>query len=661
MSFLAKNRKSSTRIFADIGAFIIIVSIVLYLLFPKHKIEDILKKELKHNSNLSIDYLKSMMQHSIHNMDLEKKLVEQYQRKGEFEKALKVNQKFLKDSKNKHELNFLYRQEYLLLKGKYFKEVAERKKADTQQLMVLKNKLQYLFNNAKSEENYRFLFKESDSMNFQNLKYNSLQSLLIIKPPVANCNELKKEAFLLALALNKNDEAHGYLSNLLKRKNLPLEFQKQAFNFLIEHKYFSEAETFSVEFLKNEKNHEKKAENFKVAFYVLAQDIEKNSKKIENLIELYKEGNSLDSADLILLSGIYLQINQKNKAANFLYENFKRDKKIFDENLYNKMIDIVSYAGQLPRALEIANRLYIRYPTFKNLDKRITFSTWLGKMDEVVGLNEEGWRKFKEEKYKAYLFKETSLDNSYKIQGEICKQEIERGDFTLVNKLREYFEHTGEISKAEAYFHKLLKRYPKEKSILKEAIRFSHYNSHYKEAQKLYVEYRENYGMDKELHKKMVKESLALKDLNSAYLFAKEVGLVKVKTKSKTEHSHLNYVSATPEELHNMRLRDMAWIEKDYNYLYKLLWKEETSFTKDKNSYAKLIFLEKNLRSEPRLEYLYSKAWRVTRKKGYLFSLLSLYIDKKMYARFNATILNLKEEDRIFLEGKPNYHILMAN
>jgi len=621
-----KTEETSTLSITEMIGFIVIVGSALYLLYPKSDIKELLNKKTEENTQLSIDYLNNMLMHNPNNVELQYKLIEKYSLNGEADKALILINKLIATTTNPDELKKLFKSEYLFLKKQYFqtKDKAETKKP---QLAVLEEKLSHLFHYAKDNDAYNFLLHESTSMDFIKLRYKSF-------------------------------------SYLLRKEPITLKVKEDALRFFISYNKLEEAEPLVMDLLEKESNQEKSLEYFKTAFYLLAQDKVKNREKIEKIIQIYREKNPLSQNDLYLLSNIYLQMNQKKEAAEFIYSSFKSHPELFDEKSSYEAIRILSYNSQLKRALEVSNFTDKKYPSQKSLDSLIQLSIWLSKSKEAITFNIQGWQVYKDVKYKKYLLEKTTLDNAYKIRGKIYKQAIANGDFSMVKKMGEYYEYTGEIDKAENYFNTLLKKYPK-KNIYQEAIRFSHDNGNFENVDNLYKNYRKKFGIDREIHKKVIDEFIVTKQINRAYTFTKELKNLGKEHKqikiSKEAGGHQHNHHHIEEKDYSATLKQLASIEQDYPYLYDLLWKDENNFTKTKNNYAMLINLESKLSKKPRLEYLYKKAWATTGDSTYLPLLFSLYIDKKEYKKFEEILNSLKAQERDALEKLSYFQILLAN
>jgi len=605
--------------------FVVVVGTSLYLLYPKGNIEELLNKNKEENTQLSIDYLNSMLIHNPNSSELKHKLIEKYHANGELDKSLKLTRELIVKTEDSKELKKLFKDEYSFLKEQYFQTETKNK---TPQLLELNKKLTNLFQYEKDVDGYTFLLQESTSMDFKELRY----------------------------------KAFTYL---LKQEPVTLKLKEDAVDFFISYHKMDKAEPLVMELLEKEISQEKRLQYFKTAFYILAQNKVKNIEKLKKIIHIYREKSPLSQNDLYLLSNVYLQINQKKEAAEFIYSSFKSHKEFFDEKNAYEAIRILSYNSQLKRALEVSDYTYEKYPSKKSLDSKIMFSTWLSKSDEVVALNIKGWQEYKDKKYKNYLLEKTTFNNAHEIRGEIYKQAIASGDFSMVKNLGEYYEYTGEITKAEHYFNILVKKYPK-KSIYREAIRFSHDNGNFKTVDKLYTNYRKKFGIDREIHKKLIDEYIVTKQLDRAYAFTKELKqlgkVAKRNHKHKiAQHGHQHKQHQPPKSNYSAILKQLAWIDQDYTYLYNLLWKEEKSFTKTKNSYATLINLESKLSQTPRLQYLYKKAWKTTHDRTYIPLLLSSYIKNKEYKKFQETYDQLSSKDRAALGQFSSFHILLAD
>ena len=278
-------------------------------------------------------------------------------------------------------------------------------------------------------------------------------------------------------------------------------------------------------------------------------------------------------------------------------------------------------------------------------------------MQDAVDLNIKGYRTYKDKKYEKYLLKSTTLDSAYSILGEIYKNQLERGNHSMITKVAEYYDYIGDVPNGERYFLDIFKK-DRDQEVHKQAILFSYKNSHFEQGLELYRQYKKKYGMDKSLQKLSIKKLLALKKVKQAYLFTKEL-------ESKERYNKKLQALLKNLDLHNdfrlyTKLIDMGWIEKDYQYLYNILWKREDQQELQYNNYTKLVQLEKALNNSKRLAYLYQKTWENTSRKSYLFSLLYLYIKNKEFKKLESLVKGLKPKDKKELERNVHYQILMA-
>ena len=612
---------------------------MLYLLFPKGDIESLIQGEHE-NTNLSINYLESMLLYHPDNVDLQMLLIQNYRYKGELEKASQLNDKLIATTTKKELLKQLYQHEYLILKEKYF-QLENNPEEQKSLIKIIRKKLYAYYDYDKEKRDYLFFFAESTQMDFQKLKYLSLNGLMKQRPDLVDYR-LQKEVFFLAITLKDKEKAYHQLLNLLDYEEVEIDFKESALTFLLENRHYKEATPIAVDLFVNNPNKDKMINFFKLALYSLINQNESDSDAIEKLVQLYQENKALVSNDIANILTMLIQIGEVEIASNFAITTFKSHQEQFSEEVIAEAIKTLIFTSQLEPALEISLYAYEQFPSTKWLDNSIQLSTWLGETEEVVALNEEGYRCFKDKKYEAYLLSTTTLNDAYKVLERIYKNRVESGDFSLLPQLVEYFNYTGEVAQAEAYFTKLLK-HTKNKELHKQTIIFSYHNSNYHKGLRLYKQYQQRYGIDKELQQLSIDKLIALKSFEQSYKLSKEL-------------------EAFEKNADNPKLADMAWLQKDYNYIYKKLWEQESNNTLNSVGYEKLITLEKAFNPQPRIEYLYQKSWRKTSRVVYIMALLYYYTERKDYKSFRLT---LKEEVSSKIEKKleksTHYLILVAN
>ena len=601
---------------------------MLYLLFPKDNIEQILKGKGK-NTNLSINYLESMLLYYPDNRKIKIFLIENYSYARKYTKALALINQLIPTTTDREMLKKLYKKQYLLMKELYFQ-------SDNKYLLRgVKEKLYRYFIFTKEKRDYTFFFIESTQLDFQKLKYSSLRGFLKEKPQLL-IYELEKDAFTQALALNFKDEAYEYLLNLLNYREVDEGIERYALSLFLENKEYLKAQQLATKFFLNATERNEQIKYFNIALGMIINAKSKNSaQEVMALIALYQKNIRLESSDIKFLIKALLQIGDLKGASTFALKAFSFHKDKFDQELTEIAIKSLIWNKQLASALKLSLFAKDKFKSIKWLDKSIEISLWQGKMKEAVTLNTEGYRAYKNPKYEKYLITSTTMHSAYDILGEIYTNKLESGDYTAIKKLSKYYEYTGELDEAEAYFHTLMKKMP-HKKIHKQAILFSYKNSHYKKGLELYKNYQELYGIDKKLQDEAVQKLISLKRFKEAYAFAK----------------------ALKED---RRLTDLGWLQRDYKFMYKSLSRAEKSNTLAYNNYDKLIRLESALNEGKKLNYLYEKLWKKTKKRNYLTALFYRHLEKKNLDAIKTLISSLNQKDRAYLQKNIQYQIAIAN
>ena len=630
MYLSVNNRNISGSILSkrEILGIIMVFSFVLYLLFPKKNIDQILEGKGK-NTNLSINYLESMLLYYPDNKKLKMILIENYTRAKKNTKALALVNQLIPSTKDKKLLKKLYKTQYLLMKDLYFE-------TDNQYLLRgVKEKLFKYFLFTKGDRDYTFFFIESAQLDFQKLKYVSMKGFLKERPEMVTY-PLEKEAFTQALALDFKEDAYNYLLNLLNYKEVEPEIENYALSLMLERKEYSKVEKLATKFFLKSVTREEQIRYFNIALGAIIHEASSDYReRILSLISLYQSRIPLESSDIVFLIKALLQVGDIKEASRFSIVAFKKYPDKFNQEVTKEAIKTLTYNQELAPALAISLFAKDKFKSIEWLDKSIQLSLWQGKMREIVALNIEGYRHYKNPKYERYLLKSCNMNSAYEILGEIYTNKLEHGDYSVIKKVAEYYEYTGEIDKGESYFTALFQKV-KRQDIHKQAILFSFKNSHYKKGLELYSRYRELYGMDKALQEQSVQKLIALKRFKEAYGFAKELK-------------------------EDRRLSDLGWLQKDYKYIQKTLWKKERANHLKYAQYDRLIRLDSALNGGKELEYLYKKLWTKTRKKSYLTALFYLYLDKKELTKIKTLLSTLEPKERAYIEQNVHYQIAMAN
>ena len=641
------NYDTSTSILSikEIVGIIVIFSLVLYLVFPKDNIDEILEGKMK-NTNLSINYLESMLLYYPDNVKLKRILIENYDHAGERQKALALIKGLIVEVEDEKILGELYKADYLINKDIYFHT------EDKSLLPKIKDKLYDYFGyayNKSGELDYMFFLGESTQMDFPDLKYVALEGLMEESPELVDYS-LEKEAFILALALDKKEDAYKYLLKILEYDELERELKIYAIRPLLEHEEYEKARGITTWLFLNSKDEKEINTYFNMALYTINEDV--NSTR--EFLSLYRNSREVKSSDVQTILNCLLQIGDSQGASSFAMSLFKSNPKAFDEVATQTAVKSLVYNEQLASALELSHYAYSEFNSTKWLDKSIQFSIWLGKMDKAIELNIIGYREQGDKRYEKYLLESTTLDSAYEILGDIYKNKLESGDHSMVEKVVEYYSYIGAVADAEKYFLRLFKK-DKHKSIHRAVIEFSYNNSHFEQGLKLYDSYKKRYGIDKTLQQESITKLLALKKFKRAYSFSQE--LESIEKYDKNLQALRSKLELHDEFRLHTKLNNLAWIHRDFKYIYNIMWKHERRGTLEATNYEKLIYLEKAFKKRGKLAYLYKKAWQETNRSIYIYILLSFYMKHEEFDKFAS----LSKKHEKLLEKDINYNILLAN
>ncbi|NOZ91227.1 MAG: tetratricopeptide repeat protein [Epsilonproteobacteria bacterium] len=647
------NHDTTTSILSikEIIGIVAVFSFVLYLIFPKKNIDHIIETKSK-NTNLSINYLESMLLYYPDNIKLEMILLRNYEYANKKEKAFKLIDKILSQTKDKKILDTVYKTQYKLIKESYFENNSDKT------LSKAREKLYDYFEFTGEDRDYIYFLVEATQMGFQKLKYISLKELIKNKSSFINY-QLKKEAFYLASSLGYKDDAKNILLDLIDSSKADQNLKDYALSTLLSQKDYPKAIQLATNLFQKSKDNSKKEGYFNIALYATAISSDNNKTAINKLINLYKESIQLDAHNIYFILDNLLKVGDIKGASSFAIDSFENYANLFDEQCVDLAIKSMVYNQDLAPALDLALFAEDKFHNKKWLDKSIQLALWQGDIKTVVDMNILGYKKYRDKKYEKYLLEETTLDNGYKILGEIYRKKIEEDrDYNFVEKMAQYFDYTALTAQGEEYFTKLYKKH-KNRNILKQAILFSYKNNSYKKGLKLYDKYRARFGIDKILQQEAINRLIALKRFKEAYNLTK--ALEKREKYDKKLQVLLKKLHIEDKFQLYTKLTDLAWIYKDYRYIYNILWKLERENRLDSNGYSKLISLEKELNHNKKLAHLYKRMWKKTKKPTYFIGLLYLYNNKKDYKSFKKAIESLTPKEKKILQKDINYHILLAN
>ena len=629
------NHDTSTNILTlkEIVAVVVIFSFVLYLLFPKGDIESLIEQNSDH-TNLSINYLESMLLYYPDNKKLKMILVKNYDYAGETDKALILNQKIIDESSDKTLLVQLYKTQYLLEKDNYFKTV-------NQQLSQrLKERLLDYYEYTKGERDYLFFYAEATNIDYTYLKYHALIGLMQKQPELIDY-AFEKQAYYLASTLNYKQQAYERLISLLDYPEIDEKLQDHALNSLIEHKEYKHATEIAHNLFLSSYDKDQVTKFFYLALYALGKDSSRKKGSIRELIQDYVENKELYPSDIYSIINTLLQENHLKEASSHAISLFRKNPEIFDEQTIDLALKALTYDSKLSEATELVSFAEEKFHKQKYLDQHIQLSLWLSDIQTVNQLYKKGYDTYTDGKYEKYLLAQNDMNHAYETLGKIYKDKIKKGNYSFVKKLSNYYNYTGELDKAEQYFTTLLKMVHN-KNVQAATINFTLDNSHFEKGFKLYEKYQKTYGLNVKLHKKVIEKLIASKHFKKAYAFTKQ----------------LNDADKLKEK---RLLTDLSWLEKDYEYLHSTLWNLEKNKALKTTGYERLILLEKALHKGERLSYLYQKAWENTKNSYHLISLMYRELESKSLSDFQTTLSELSSNEKRQLHQNIDYQILLSN
>ena len=629
------NHDTSTNILTlkEIVAIIVVFSFVLYLLFPKGDIESLIEENSQH-TNLSINYLESMLLYYPDNVKLKMILVRNYDYAGKTDKALLLNQQIIDITSQKELLVQLYKTQYLLEKDNYFKT------EDTALLTRLKERLLDYYEYTKGERNYLFLFGEATNIDYTYLKYHSLIGLMKQQPELIDY-EFEKQAYYLASTLNYEEDAYARLISLLNYTEIDATLQNYALNSLIMHHEYKHATEIAYNLFLNSHDKGDVTRFFYLALYTLGKDPTREKGSIKRLIQDYVENKELYASDIYIILNTLLQEGYLKEASTHALSLFRKNPEAFEEKTMDLALKALTYDSKLSEARELVAYAEEKFHKQKYLDQYIQLSLWLSDIETMNHLYRKGYEEYADIKYENYLLKQEDMDNSYEILGKIYKDKVEQGEYSFVKNLSNYYHYTGELDEAENYFNSLLKKI-ENRDLHAAAVNFTLDNSHFEKAFKLYKKYQSNYALNPILHEKVIKRLIASKHFSKAYKLTKV----------------LNEAKALKEK---RLFTDLSWMKKDYDYLHKQLWGFEKQAQLNSTGYEHLILLETALNRGKKLSYLYQRAWHNTKNSYHLIALMYRELEEKSFSEFKTTLSELSPNEKKLLSGNINYQILLSN
>jgi len=220
----------------EIAGFVLIVCAVLYLLFPKDKIVNLVKKE-KSNDTLIIKYIENIKRYYNTDLDMNLMLFDKYIATGSLDRAKEQFEYIKKRFPSYEEIPFL---RYKMLKIAYFKSYDEDEKNRIRQKIAAA--LREILNASRKNETYKRVYQEALSFGLYPLAKEAIRRVaLSTLSPV-----WLEKAYDLAIQTSDTKEAIEYLKLLLKedRNNKNLYMLKLAKLYIADQQYASASRIF---------------------------------------------------------------------------------------------------------------------------------------------------------------------------------------------------------------------------------------------------------------------------------------------------------------------------------------------------------------------------------------------------------------------------------
>jgi len=233
------NEKNYVATYKELIVTFVIFCVILIVLYPKEIIKEQILSE-KSNYDLSMLYLRNLLDHDPENEQLMLILAEQSLRTGKIDLSLRLLD-LLHKSKNPDYRNKSNKLSYELIKDRYFYIsdesilVKERKK--------LKKFFYSIFKDKKfKEENYDMWYREAMFNSHDVATYYFVKKLLIKEPLDI---DYLQSAYYMANKFNDSEEAVGYLDLLMKYDpNQKEKWLADRYYVLMNDKEYKEAELF---------------------------------------------------------------------------------------------------------------------------------------------------------------------------------------------------------------------------------------------------------------------------------------------------------------------------------------------------------------------------------------------------------------------------------
>ena len=303
--------------YKEILLFFLFFILLMVVLFPRGRLEELLASPEETNLDLSKKYLEALIRAKSPE-HLKETLLRKFARVGSEEEVRKVIQIIKRENPT-----LAFEVEYDLLKRKYFSQQRDKEKLRREIKKVL-TALILLEDEPEALERW---FRESVSMNFPELAYLSARKLANI----TNSQRWREEAFLYAIYSGKPQEAKQFVGTFKPTKKesyIPLYY------YLLEKHRYRDALKLLEEYIKKYPDEKERVKRELMIAYFLSGRIAEGEKILRELVQ----GKGEKERKNLILTSVkkLMEVGAYEEAKSMIWRYlklFKDDKKLLTELL----------------------------------------------------------------------------------------------------------------------------------------------------------------------------------------------------------------------------------------------------------------------------------------------------------------------------------------
>lgn len=330
--------------YKEIIFLLVVFIIILFALYPKGVLQNQISAD-KSNYDLSMVYLKDLLEHNPNDQSLQLILLEKSVRSGDIDEALKLSHTLL-FSQNEYIRNKAIVLVYDAKKVQYFSF------EDTQKQKILYPELQKLFERIYREklydDNIEKWYNEAIFVHNQKAAYDFLQQLLEDEPTNI---KLLKDGYYLSLDLYKQEDSMRFINDLEKydTKN-SRKWAMAKYSIFMRYKDYKSAELLLRQYADQSLDMQLKLANF----YLMIQKYEDASDIYLQLF--YGAQNEQMKKEYLMKAIKTLQSGNLLKQAALLVHHYE-SQYIYDREMRKFFLRIYLAAGELDYAAQFSKKI----------------------------------------------------------------------------------------------------------------------------------------------------------------------------------------------------------------------------------------------------------------------------------------------------------------